>query len=63
MAIGSNPEIGITFDLWKNMTPEQRREWFAYMRSEWGSDLLKDYGTLAFPPRGADNPYYERDES
>ena len=31
MAIGSTPEIGTGFGLWRDMTPEQRTAWFEYM--------------------------------
>ncbi len=48
MAIGSAPEIGVTFHTWGEMTPEQRTAWFAHVKS-WGSDLVAGYGTVAYP--------------
>lgn len=48
MAIGSAPEIGVTFARWGDMTPEQRTAWFAQMKG-WGKDLVAGYGTIAYP--------------
>lgn len=48
MAIGSTPEIGVTFHTWGQMSPEQRTAWFLKMKS-WGPDLVAGYGTVAFP--------------
>ena len=48
MAIGSSPEIGVTFFTWGKMTDHQRAEWFAQVRS-WGKDGVTGYGTVHYP--------------
>jgi hypothetical protein len=48
MAIGSDPEIGVVFWRWGDMTDEQKALWFEEIRS-WGSDLLGGYATLCYP--------------
>ena len=53
MAIGSAPEIGVTFTLWGKMTPEQRQAWFRHMREQWGSDLMGGYGKIDYPKAGS----------
>jgi hypothetical protein len=63
MAIGSDGEIGKVFGTWGKLTPEQQREWFAFMRESWGDNLMAGYATLQHPPRGDDNRYTERLES
>ena len=60
MAIGSEPEVGINFAVWKDMSEKDREAWFAYMRENWGEYLQAGYATLVHDKR--DNPYYgERD--
>lgn len=46
MAIGSNPEIGVTFTRWGQMTDEHRNMWFDHMRNNWGANLMGGYATL-----------------
>lgn len=46
MAIGSAPEIGVTFSTWGKMSPTERSEWFEYMRTEWHPNLMAGYAVL-----------------
>jgi len=46
MAIGSAPEIGISFTTWGRMDDKSRELWFDYMKNNWGPDLMNGYGTL-----------------
>ena len=57
MAVGSEPEIGVSFGIWKDMTDESKEKWFEYMRGlrERGN-LLEGYATLHYPPG---RPNYE----
>lgn len=48
MAIGSAPEIGETFGMWKDMDDTQRKEWFEYMRTYWRPNLLNGYATVHY---------------
>lgn len=50
MAIGSEPEIGLTFRVGP-MTHEDQQRWFAHIRNVWGSNLLGGYARLCFPDR------------
>ncbi|CAB4135029.1 hypothetical protein UFOVP1226_49 [uncultured Caudovirales phage] len=59
MAIGSTPEIGTTFGLWRDMTPEQRTDWFTYMEKNWGAYLMAGYATLVHNKK---NRYYQKKE-
>lgn len=56
MAIGSNPEIGANFGLWKDMTPEERKAWWTYMNTNWNPYLMNGYATLV---HHKDNPHYK----
>lgn len=49
MAIGSAPEIGMTFGTWGKMTAEQQTVWFQHMNTIFGTDLLGGYGQLVYP--------------
>lgn len=48
MAIGSQPETGVTFTTFGALTPEQHDDWYANIR-KFGPDLLNGYATLAHP--------------
>jgi len=58
MAIGSDPEIGTHFGLWKDMTDTQRQQWFDYMNTNW-NPLMNGYATLV---HNKNNPYYQQAE-
>ena len=47
MAIGSAPEIGVTFKQFGDLTPEQHLLWWQHVRNL-GPDLMNGYGTLAY---------------
>lgn len=51
MAIGSGAEIGVVFGRWGDMTEAEKDLWCATFRDRFGDNLLKGYGTLAYPPR------------
>ena len=55
MAIGSTPEIGTGFGLWRDMTPEQRTAWFEHMNQNWQPYLMNGYATLV---HNKNNRYY-----
>jgi hypothetical protein len=55
MAIGSDPEIGVQFRVFGQMTPELQQEWFQHMREVYGPDLVGGYATLAFPKKLSGN--------
>lgn len=57
MAIGSEGEIGAYFGLWKDMSDEQRKAWWQYMRDNWHPYLMNGYATLV---HNKDNPYYQQ---
>lgn len=57
MAIGSGAEIGIVFGRYGDMTEEAKELWFSTFRERFGDDLLKGYGSLHYPKRGADIIY------
>jgi hypothetical protein len=46
MAIGSDPEIGMTFARWGDMDNAARAAWFRHIQTHWGADLLGGYATL-----------------
>jgi hypothetical protein len=58
MAIGSDPEIGTHFGLWKDMNNTQRQAWFDYMNTNW-NPLMNGYATLV---HNKNNPYYQQAE-
>lgn len=49
MAIGSEPEIGKVFTMWKDMNDDQRQAWFKHFRETAGPDCVGGYATLGFP--------------
>lgn len=51
MAIGSAPEIGVTFRRFGDMTCDEQRAWFAHIRTAYGPDLLGGYATIHYPDR------------
>lgn len=51
MAIGSAPEIGVTFRRWGLMNETERRDWFRFMREQFGPDGVGGYGTIVYPER------------
>ena len=51
MAIGSDPEIGKQFTVWKDMNEEQRASWFKHFRQVAGADLLGGYAKLDYAKR------------
>lgn len=57
MAIGSEPEIGSTFKLFKNKTQEERQAFWDYMKKEWHPYLMNGYAKLIH--KKENNPYYE----
>lgn len=57
MAIGSEPEIGANFSVWKDMSETDRKAWFKYMNDNWGEYLQAGYATLV---HHKDNPYYQQ---
>jgi hypothetical protein len=61
MAIGSAPEIGVTFHNFKHLTPEQQAEWFRQVR-EFGPDGVTGYATLAYPP-GREPPWLTQERT
>ena len=56
MAIGSEPEIGANFAVWKDMSESDRKAWFKYMNDNWGAYLQAGYATLV---HHKNNPYYQ----
>ena len=56
MAIGSEPEVGKNFTIWKDMSEQDREAWFDYMNAEW-KPLMKGYATLV---HDKDNRYYKK---
>lgn len=46
MAIGSAPEIGTQFGMWRNMTDTQRQAWWYHMQQHWGADLMGGYAKV-----------------
>jgi hypothetical protein len=54
MAIGSEPEVGTTFKLFKDKTQEERQAFWDFMKENW-NPLMKGYATLI---HNKDNPYY-----
>ena len=48
MAIGSAPEIGESFGVWKDMDEKQRQDWFEYMRTYWHPNLMNGYATIVY---------------
>lgn len=57
MAIGSEPEVGATFAMWKDMSEYDRLAWFKYMRDNW-NPLMKGYATLV---HDKNNRYYNKE--
>jgi hypothetical protein len=55
VAIGSEPEIGAEFKLYKDKTPEEKQAFWDYMREHWHPYLMNGYATLV---HNKDNPYY-----
>lgn len=48
MAIGSSPEIGVSFRRFGDFEQDQHHLWYDHIRS-FGEDLLKGYAVLAYP--------------
>lgn len=47
MAIGSAPEIGGNFGkMWGQLLPEEKEQWFSFVRANWVPNLMAGYGTL-----------------
>jgi hypothetical protein len=57
MAIGSEPEIGANFTIWKDMSEFDRKAWFKYMNDNWGLYLQAGYATLI---HDKNNKYYQQ---
>ena len=49
MAIGSDPEIGMTFARWADMDTAARQAWFRHIEANWGPDLMRGYATTVHP--------------
>jgi len=49
MAIGSAPEIGITFRSFGELTPDQHQLWYDHVRTGFGPDMMKGYAYLDYP--------------
>lgn len=58
MAIGSEPEVGSNFSIWKDMSESDRLAWWDYMRHNW-NPLMKGYATLV---HNKNNPYYRSNQ-
>lgn len=54
MAIGAGEELGVVFGKWSEMNDREKDLWCSTFRERFGDDLLKGYGTLCYPKRGAD---------
>ncbi len=48
MAIGSAPEIGVTFTTFGELTTEQHHLWYEHVK-KFGPTMLDGYATLAYP--------------
>jgi hypothetical protein len=55
MAIGSEPEAGVNFTVWKDMNAADRLAWWDYMRENW-NPLMNGYATLV---HNKENRYYQ----
>lgn len=55
MAIGSEPEIGTNFAVWKDMTEREREAWFKHFNETAGGDLCGGWATLVYPKRKHDD--------
>lgn len=55
MAIGSAPEIGVSFGRFGDLNDEQRRTWYEQVRA-YGPNLLAGYGVLAYPRPWSEGP-------
>lgn len=51
MAIGSAPEIGVTFYRWGDTPEEERYKWYRYMQEVYGPDLMGGYGKVIYIER------------
>jgi len=56
MAIGSEGEIGKNFAVWKDMSEQDRLDWWEYMNSNWGEYLQAGYAVLV---HDKNNHYYK----
>lgn len=50
MAIGSAPEIGVTFTTFGELPADQQHLWYEHIK-RFGPDLVDGYATLAYPSR------------
>lgn len=56
MAIGSEPEVGKNFAVWKDMSEQDRLDWWKYMNENWGEYLQAGYAVLV---HDKNNRYYK----
>lgn len=49
MVIGAGGEIGVRFGRWGEMTESEKDVWCATFRDRFGHDLMRGYGTVAYP--------------
>lgn len=59
MAIGSEPEVGAVFSMWKDMSDSDRKAWWQYMRDNW-NPLMKGYAVLV---HHKDNKFYKGEKA
>lgn len=59
MAIGSAPEIGYQFTVWRDMSPATREAWFNYMRTHWSENLYAGEASIVFPDSNQRKHYYD----
>jgi len=57
MAIGSEPEVGKNFVVWKDMSKQDRLDWLKYINDNWGEYLQAGYATLV---HDKNNRYYKK---
>jgi hypothetical protein len=51
VSIGSAPEVGVSFSVWRDMNDESRKAWFRYMNEHWSENLLEGYAKIIHLPR------------
>lgn len=56
MAIGSEPEVGKNFTIWKDMSEQDRLDWWKYMNENWSPYLMNGYAVLV---HDKNNRYYK----
>lgn len=54
MAIGSDPEIGVAFTRWGDMSEDAKKKWFLHMQETYGSDLMGGYARVIYIDRSVE---------